>query len=117
MPAHKTDRNAIADLHHQGLTAPQIAKQLGCSERTVERARKELGISPAARMTPERRARIQEMVNDGWSWKEIERTEGAHWDTMARHFPGTQWTHQHAGHMVAVTLNVRPQLGPRKAVA
>lgn len=43
-------------------------------------------------MTPERRARIQTMLNDGWSWEEIHRTEGANWDTMTRHFPGTQWT-------------------------
>lgn len=97
MPARKIDRNTIRDLINDGWTHKQIAKHLNCSEYTVIRARKELGLPPGNNpLTPERRARIQEMLNDGWSWKEIERTEGANWDTMARHFPGTQWTRKQA---------------------
>lgn len=116
MPARKIDRQALAQLLSQGHTAAQIAAQLQCSEHTVWRARKELGLPPANHpMTPERRARIQTMLDDGWSWKEITRTEGASWDTLARHFPGTAWTHTHAGHMIATTRDVRPRLGTKKA--
>lgn len=111
----RVDRAVVERMHNDGLTLAQIANELGCAEYTVWRIRKELGLAPMRYMTPERRARIQEMLNDGWSWKEIERTEGANWDTMRRHFPGTQWTHQHVGHMVAATRNVRPRLGPKKA--
>lgn len=116
MPARRTlDRDAIARLHDEGLTGREIAAQLGYSEDAVGRIRKELGINPGIRMTPERHARIQQMLNDGWSWAEIERTEGATWDTMRRHFPGTAWTHTHAGHMIATTRDVRPRLGTKKA--
>lgn len=97
MPARKIDRQALQQLLSEGLPADQIATQLHCSEHTVWRARKELGLAPGNHpMTPERRARIQTMLNDGWSWEEIRRTEGATWDTMARHFPGTQWTPKQA---------------------
>lgn len=116
MPARKTiDREAIARLTDEGLTGREIAKQLGYTEHAVWRIRKELGISPGIRMTPERKAAIQHMVNDGWSWKEIERTEGANYDTMRRHFPGTAWTPTHVGHMIAATRDVRPRLGTKKA--
>lgn len=91
----RIDRNTIRELITEGWTHKQIAEHLSCSEYTIFRARRELGLEPANNpMTPERRARIQTMLNDGWSWLEIERTEGANWDTMNRHFPGTQWSSQ-----------------------
>lgn len=94
MPARKTiERAAIERLHNDGLTDRQIATQLGCSEHAVWRIRKELGLTPGRRPLPaERLKHIQAMLADGWSWKEIQRTEGAHHDTMQRYFPGTQWT-------------------------
>ncbi|WP_066303291.1 helix-turn-helix domain-containing protein [Arthrobacter luteolus] len=89
----RINRNTIRELITDGWTHKQIAEHLGCSEYTIFRARRELGLEPANNpMTPERRATIQTMLDDGWSWLEIERTEGANWDTMQRHFPGTQWT-------------------------
>lgn len=95
MPARKIDRQALKQLLDDGLTAAQIADWLHCSEHTVWRARKELGLAAGNNpMTPERRARIKAMLDDGWSWEEIHRTEGANWDTMTRHFPGTQWSRQ-----------------------
>lgn len=108
MPARKTiDREAIARLNDEGLTGRQIAKQLGYTEHTIWRIRKELGISPGVHMTPERKAAIQHMVNDGWSWKEIERTEGANYDTMRRHFPGTAWTYSQVGEYRAGIRHVK----------
>ncbi|MFJ7748685.1 hypothetical protein ACIQXM_01865 [Arthrobacter sp. NPDC097144] len=92
----RIDREAIARLHQQGLTGRHIAAQLGYSEFAVSRIRKELGVTPSNRMTPERKARIQLMLDDGWPWAEITRTEGASQDTLAHHFPGTQWTRQQA---------------------
>lgn len=94
MPARKTiDREAITRLTNEGLTGREIAAQLGYTEPTVSRIRKELGISPGHLPLPaERLQRIQGMLDDGWSWLEIYRSEGAHRETMERYFPGTQWT-------------------------
>lgn len=117
MPARKkVDRDEFARLHNEGLTQKELAEYFGVNPATLWRIQRILGLeSPARRMTPERQARIQLMLDDGWPWKEIERTEGANWDTMRRHFPGTAWTHTHAGHMVAATRDVRPRLGNKKA--
>ena len=94
MPAHKTiDRDTVAQLHSEGRTVRQIAETLGCSEDSITRIRKELGIKPGQHPLPaERLERIAAMLADGWSWKEIQRTEGMHPATLERYFPGTQWT-------------------------
>lgn len=88
------ERATIERLHNAGLTAPEIAEELGRAASDIRRVRKQMGLKFARRMTTERRERIETMLNDGWSWLEIERTEGASWETMNRHFPGTQWTLQ-----------------------
>lgn len=116
----RIDRNTIRELITDGWTHKQIAAHLGCSEYTIFRARKELGLEPANNpMTPERRARIQAMLNDGWSWLEIERSEGASWDTMNRHFPGTAWTpgqvHDHRANIKHARNGPNWRQHPKKA--
>lgn len=107
----RINRNTIRELITDGWTHKQIAEHLHCSECTIFRARRELGLEPANNpMTPERRARIQTMLNDGWSWLEIERTEGANWDTMNRHFPGTQWTRQQIIEQSTITRHARQNI-------
>ncbi|MER2134168.1 MAG: helix-turn-helix domain-containing protein [Arthrobacter sp.] len=111
MPARKkVDRTEFARLHEQGLTQTQLAAHFGVNPATIWRTTKTLGLNTAPRMTPERRARIQQMLNDGWSWKEIERTEGANWDTMRRHFPGTQWTRQQIINQSTITRHARENM-------
>ena len=43
-------------------------------------------------MTAERLSNIEAMLNDGWSFKEINRTEGADMETLRKYFPGRSWS-------------------------
>lgn len=119
----KTERATIERLHNAGLTAPQIAEELGRTPAAIRRVRKELGLKYARRMTPERKAHIQTMLDDGWSWAEITRTEGANWDTLTHHFPGTQWTRQQIIQHAITTrlgveqLNAAPYAQPQRKAA
>jgi IS30 family transposase len=105
MPApRKVDRDTLAALVSQGLTTPQIAERLNVNPATIARHRAALGITTALpRMTPERRATIEQMLDDEMPFAEIHRTEGAHPDTLRRHFPGRAWTvQQRAAHLSAL---------------
>jgi len=88
------DREEVRARTEQGETLQQIADALGCSVRGVANVRAELGITGTERLriTPERITRIQQMLDDGWSFAEITRTDGASYDTLKRHFPDRQWT-------------------------
>lgn len=67
----------IAELTRSGATIPQIAERLGITTRTVERARKRVGINkPCRRYTDDEVARVEAMLADGVSMKEIDRTTG-----------------------------------------
>lgn len=60
-------------------------------------------------MTPERKAKITAMLDDGWSFAEIHRTEGAHPETLRIHFPGRAWTgRQRAEYQAALRLAETP---------
>ncbi|MBP3044866.1 helix-turn-helix domain-containing protein [Arthrobacter jiangjiafuii] len=109
MPARKkVDRDEFARLHKAGLTQKELAEHFGVNPATLWRIQKELGLSGGHQPLPaERRERIQAMVNDGWPWAEIKRTEGAHRDTMLRYFPGTQWTPAQANEHRVGTKNAR----------
>ena len=43
-------------------------------------------------LSMERRALIEQCLKDGWSWHQIHKTHGVTWETMKRHYDGTQWT-------------------------
>lgn len=77
-------------------TNKQLKEHFNVNEATISRLRKLTNTSTAVRLTPERKARIQKMIDDGWPFKEIQRTEGADISTLRRHFPGHQWTPQQA---------------------
>lgn len=110
MAAH-IDRERFRALHERGLAGSRIAEELGCSTLTVYRIRKELGLKTAAvRMTPERKAQIQAALDDGQSWMEIKKTFGVQHETMARHFPGTQWTREQTKEHVAAVLTLGREL-------
>lgn len=91
----KVDRNEFARLHNEGRTQKELAEHFGVNTATLWRIQKELGLNGGHQPLPaERINRIQAMLNDGWSWAEITRTEGIHHDTLERYFPGTHWTQQ-----------------------
>ena len=95
MPApQRVDREQFRQLAVEGLSNAELAEHFGCSENTVTRLRKITGTVNARRMTPERLARIERMLDDGMPFKEIHRTEGADMQTLRRYFPGRQWTRE-----------------------
>ena len=105
----KLDRDEVRDLIGQGFTSRQIAERLGCHEDTIRRIRSEIGLSHPYRgrpMTDARMKTIWQMLFDGWSHKEIHRTEGIDVETIRKYFPGTTWTHQQAGEHQALLRRI-----------
>lgn len=92
----KVDREEFARLAADGMTNKGLRDHFQISEATVTRLRKLTETATAPRLTPERKARIDAMIADGWSFKEIRRTEGADMSTLRRHYPGHQWTKEQA---------------------
>lgn len=94
MPRQKVDREEFRRLSaEEGWTIPQLAEHFRIHPISVTRLRRHLGISHEKRLlTPERRARIEAMLDDGWSFSEIHRTEGADRDMLLREFPGRAWS-------------------------
>ncbi|WGH21227.1 helix-turn-helix DNA binding domain protein [Arthrobacter phage ObiToo] len=92
MPARqKVDRDEFARLDAT-MTLRELADHFGVSESTAVRVRRELGRSRDHFLTQERLARIEAMLDDGWSFKEIRRSEGVSLDSLRKHFPGRQWS-------------------------
>lgn len=103
---HKRPRSLTleeyARIHRPDLSAADAAKLLGVSARTITRHRARLGVSQASpggavRPSPELLAEIAARLDDGWPVKEVARTYGTTWRTVARHFPGRSWTRAEAG--------------------
>ncbi|WVX88035.1 helix-turn-helix DNA binding domain protein [Arthrobacter phage TforTroy] len=87
----KVDRDEFARLDPT-MTLPELASHFGVSLATAVRVRRELGLARDHFLTQERLARIEAMLDDGWSFKEIHRTEGVDEETLRHHFPGRQWS-------------------------
>lgn len=88
----KVDRTKFIELAAEGKSNKELQEHFKVSECTISRLRKTTGTSTKPTMTPERKARIEAMIADGWSFAEITRTEGADPETLRRHFPGQAWT-------------------------
>lgn len=92
MPRLQIDRAEFAQRHAEGLTIAQLAEHFGISPRSVGNLRRELGLRSSQFLSAERLARIEAMLDDGWSFAEVQRTEGVHPETLRAHFPGRAWT-------------------------
>ena len=96
----KIDRTELTRLTADGWTLKQLAEHFNAHPDSISRVRVQLGIGTKPTMTPERKANIETMLADGWSFAEIGRTEGADPETLRRHFPGQAWTtNQRAAHL------------------
>lgn len=82
-----------------GLSAPQIAEELGVTERTVIRDRIETGCAKVrSTLLTEDELRIAaEMLDDGCPYTEVAQTLGRSATTMAARFPGRGLTHAESG--------------------
>ncbi|AEK07820.1 DNA binding protein [Mycobacterium phage Yoshi] len=79
-----------------GWTAAQIADKLGCTTRTVSRARAKSGVAkpkPPA-LSAEVLAEAARMLADGASQNEVARTLGVGQSTISAHFRGQGWTRE-----------------------
>ncbi len=92
------DTRQVALLTEQGWSAAAIAVDLGCTERTVTRIRKRLGIAkPHSRwLTPDEIEHAERLLADGCSINEVERTMGRAPGSLHRRFRGRGWTLQQA---------------------
>ena len=93
----KADDLAVVErMTRSGHSAPQIAAHLGCTSRTVQRARARLGITQPKTPTysPETWEQVAQLIADGCSHKEVARTLGVSPSQVGRRFPGTGWTKQ-----------------------
>jgi uncharacterized protein YerC len=87
----KIDLEEFRQLLGDGWTASQLANHFESSTATITRYRRLAG-APSHLLSPERIARIDAMIEDGWSFAEISRTEGVHVETLRRRYPGRAWT-------------------------
>jgi IS30 family transposase len=89
----------VAFLTRRGWTMPRIAAELGCSERTVGRARERTGVAnPAPRpMSAEDLELAEQLFADGCSISEVEDTLGRARGTLARRYRGRGWTYRQSG--------------------
>lgn len=94
----KVDRDEFLRLNSEGWSITKLAEHFEVNPATISRLRKQhdAGRDTRRMMTPERKATIQSMFDDGWPAKEIHRTEGADMETLRKHFPGQAWTPQQA---------------------
>jgi hypothetical protein len=109
-PAPRVDREEFAKLNAEGWTLPQLAEHFSIHVTYASRLRTKLGIKSPNRLnlSPERLATIEAMLDDGMSFKEIHRTEGADMETLRNHFPGRGWTIQEACEYRAALRELEP---------
>lgn len=88
------DLAVVAAMTRDGHTARAIAERLSCTTRTVQRARGILGVAKPKTPIYSKDVwdRVAELIADGCSHKEIERTLGISSSQVGRRFPGTGWT-------------------------
>lgn len=96
------DDEKFLQLHDDGMNAADIAAELGVSVRTVSRHRARLGLGRPGnnhgfRVTPEWKARVEALLDDGCSIREAARTMECRKETVSRHFPGRGWTYRMGG--------------------
>jgi transposase-like protein len=98
------DRTRAVNLIKSGKSVAQTARELGCSPSSIRDIKKEHGLTgePRKPLAPERLARIESMLDDGWSYEEVHRTEGASEKAIRRYFPGRGWTNQQSGQHAAL---------------
>lgn len=90
----KVDRDEFARLDGQEWTLQELASHFGVSLATASRVRRELNLNREHFLAPEKIARIEEALEDGWSFAEISRTIGVDVETLRRRYPGRAWSHR-----------------------
>lgn len=107
------DREALQRLHDMGLPASRIAAELGCTMRTVYRWRHDQGLAeptPEAwdpALLPGRLEQARRLLEDGASYKEVERTVHMDRRTLRKRFPGMGWPPDEGGRLGALITQLQ----------
>lgn len=99
-PLSAEQQDQIATWYAQGVPVSAMAQRLGCSERTVARWRRRLGIAPPITRhcwTVDELARAEALIADGASIHEIARTLSITYGSVWYRFRHRGWTPQQAG--------------------
>lgn len=106
-PAVSVER--VVELTKQNYSQRQIADMLGCTERTVIRARVKAGIAQtrAPMLTPEQLSLAENLITDGASIAEAARTIGCNVNTAYRHFKGRGFTRAEAAQYSSLVRSLR----------
>lgn len=96
MSSKKINVDLILERSEAGATLAEVAKEAGCSPRTVSTVRQTYGFRSHVFLSPEQLALIEEKLDDGWSFAEIHRTLGHDTKVLASHFPGRGWSKEQA---------------------
>ena len=97
MPARPAvDPHQFEALAREGATNAELMAAFECSQATVVRWRRRLGVAGRAQpaYSPEDLALIRACLDDGWSFAEIHRTHGYDTEAIRKYFPGRAWTRQ-----------------------
>lgn len=94
------DRDDVERLLKDGMSIHKVSVATGAPENAVRTVRKDLGLTRAPNRDgiEERLARAKAMIEDGASHYEVAKTLKMAPETLRRHFPGSQWSPQEAGH-------------------
>lgn len=65
--------------------------------------------------TPERLEQARQLLADGASQRETQRTTGIARETLRQHFPGHGWTYKDGGDFRALTKTAEKQIDRRSA--
>jgi DNA-binding CsgD family transcriptional regulator len=87
----RVDRDEVRRLFEAGTSNRQVASIMNISRKTAERIKAELGLVKRAEFVPipqETQDRAREMLEDGASYREVQRTLGLGDRWLRSHFPG-----------------------------
>ncbi len=111
--SRRYDWEQVAKLTREGKTAREISELLGCTKRTVSRARGATGTAKPVLgfachpITAERLEQIRSMVEDGTPVREIEKTLGTTHQTVNKYFPGASWSREQISEHTSVIQRAR----------
>ena len=107
------DTERIEWLLRHGLTIREVAAQVGCSDRTVIRQRKRIGLSKPARpvLTQAELVTAKRLLDDGASYAEAARTIRCAEGTLAGKFPGHAWTPVQVGQWARASERIKEVTG------